>query len=367
MLKIKWVVLFICFSAIVYCGQRPPFIEGVRPLGMGGAFTAVADDYNLLQYNPANLAKAKGFQLNIPHIEVETSQKTLDFVQYYLNNKDLFSGDLSSWTSETIDKLTNAAVKLNVNANISLLGINTPIGNFGTGLFGVVYTNVTTVSDILNINARFESNIDFVVPISYGTMLDIPGLNSFFDSTLGGGRLGVGATVKIIQRRQLIEDRSVFELSGLDPTEMLNKISTPTNGIGLDLGINYFVPSIGSTFSLVAKDFYTDIGGKVNSNYTFGYAFNPNIEFLKSIGDFVVALDVVDLFGDLTIMNKVHIGLEAKFLGFLYARIGFYQGWSGFGIGIGRILEYANYGIELGMYPGQIEERQHRISLALSF
>ncbi|MFH1823623.1 MAG: hypothetical protein ABH873_00130 [Candidatus Firestonebacteria bacterium] len=366
-MKVKVVMVILFFSTLVFSAVKPSFIDGIRPLGMGGAFTAVADDYNLLQYNPANLAKAKGFQLNIPHIEVETSQKSMDFISYFLDHKDLFNGDLTNWTMETVNKLTNASLKLNANANISVLGINTPIGNFGTGLFSSVYTNATTVFDIFNINARFESNIDFVLPVSFGTMLEIPGLNSILDSTLGGGRLGVGATAKIIQRRQLIEDHSVFELSGLNPADMLSKLSTPTTGIGFDLGVNYFVPSIGSTFSLVVRDFYTDIGGKVNSNYIFGYAIDPNFEFLKSIADVVVALDVVDLFGDVTIMNKIHIGLEAKFLGFLYARVGFYQGWSGFGLGIGRYLEYANYGTELGMYPGQIEERQHRVSLALSF
>ena len=39
---------------------------GVRPLGMGNAFVAVADDFNSLFYNPAGLARLKfGFAMNI--------------------------------------------------------------------------------------------------------------------------------------------------------------------------------------------------------------------------------------------------------------------------------------------------------------
>jgi hypothetical protein len=36
------------------------FAEGIRPFGMGGAFTAVSDDENAIMYNPAGLAWAKG-------------------------------------------------------------------------------------------------------------------------------------------------------------------------------------------------------------------------------------------------------------------------------------------------------------------
>ena len=39
--------------------ELPKFFEGVRPLGMGGAFTAVADDENALFYNPAGLARVR--------------------------------------------------------------------------------------------------------------------------------------------------------------------------------------------------------------------------------------------------------------------------------------------------------------------
>src|SRR6476620_8358071 len=39
--------------------------EGIRPLGMGNAFLAVADDSNVLWYNPAGLADVKGVHFNL--------------------------------------------------------------------------------------------------------------------------------------------------------------------------------------------------------------------------------------------------------------------------------------------------------------
>ena len=38
-------------------GPAAPFLPGIRPLGMGNAFVAVADDRNALHYNPAGLAR----------------------------------------------------------------------------------------------------------------------------------------------------------------------------------------------------------------------------------------------------------------------------------------------------------------------
>jgi hypothetical protein len=38
--------------------ELPVFYRGVRPLGMGGAFTAVADDENAIFYNQANIGQS---------------------------------------------------------------------------------------------------------------------------------------------------------------------------------------------------------------------------------------------------------------------------------------------------------------------
>lgn len=366
-MKFRMGVVLLCLSAMVYSAEPPVFVTGVRPLGMGGAFTAVSDDYSLLQYNPAGLAKLKNFQLNILHLEVETNQKTIDFIKWFIDNSSrLTSGDLTTWTSNDINMLSNAGVRVYVATNISAVGINTPIGNLGVGVFGIANTDVAIEYDILNINAKMSSNIDIVVPVSYGTLLQLEGLNNFFDSYLGRGRLGVGATAKFIQRMQLVETRSAFDLSNINPTELLKKLTTPSTGIGFDLGVNYYLDSLASTFSLVVQDVYTSVGGRlIPGSINFGYAFYPDL--LKGLADLTVAVDVRGLNNNLTILNKLHIGAEASFLGFFNVRVGFYQGWTGFGLGIGRIIEYANYGVEAGMYPGQIEDRQHRISLGLSF
>lgn len=60
----------IALLSLVFCATcrgeilRTQF-EGVRPLGMGNAFIAIADDANALWYNPAALAQGKGIHVNL--------------------------------------------------------------------------------------------------------------------------------------------------------------------------------------------------------------------------------------------------------------------------------------------------------------
>lgn len=69
-----WILSF-GFHSVVYAqlgelGINPLKIEiGSRPLGMGGAFTGLADDMNAALYNPGGLAWAKGISLTIKDIE----------------------------------------------------------------------------------------------------------------------------------------------------------------------------------------------------------------------------------------------------------------------------------------------------------
>ena len=56
MTKIKKLLLLIVTLAFIFpvlavAGDSPVYIRGIRPLGMGNAFTAVADDQNDFFYN----------------------------------------------------------------------------------------------------------------------------------------------------------------------------------------------------------------------------------------------------------------------------------------------------------------------------
>jgi hypothetical protein len=66
------VLILILFSQGQTSGAMP---EGVRPLGMGGAFVAVADDHHSIFYNPAGIIRTPGREISYIH-NYETLQNT---------------------------------------------------------------------------------------------------------------------------------------------------------------------------------------------------------------------------------------------------------------------------------------------------
>ncbi|MEI6846210.1 MAG: hypothetical protein WCK36_04090, partial [Candidatus Firestonebacteria bacterium] len=197
----------------------------------------------------------------------------------------------------------------------------------------------------------------------YGTSLSFLPFVNDFAGMLGGGKFGVGATAKIIQRYTATETKSILSLANFDPQDIIKKLANPQTGMGFDVAVNYNLPVIGSTFSLVGRDLFTTIGSDtVNSNWVFGYALQPNL--IPGL-PMTIALDVNDVFGNTTFMKKFCLGAEVDFIGIAVVRGGFYQGWSSFGVKVLGLIEYSNYGVERGLFAGNVEERFHRIAFTI--
>ena len=361
----KFLVLLVVLSAVAYGAAVVPssFFESTRGLGMGGAYTAVADDFSMLMYNPGNLSKNQPLHICLLKLEIETNQRTVDFASWLFSNSDKLTGDFKSWSSEDIKRLTNAGIFLNVGDNFSVTGINTPLGNFGVGAFIKATANVSVSDELLDIKAHLAAKVDVTVPFSYGTQLDLPMINDLANSVLGGGKFGFGATVKLMQRYSMTDDKSLLALSSISPTDMLNKLATPQTGYGVDVALNYNLSSWASTFSLVARDIYSKLGtDSIGSDWVFGYALQPNL--IPGV-PLTIALDVNDILGSTTLLSKVSIGAEVNLIGLAVLRGGFYQGWSSFGFSVFGFLDYANYGVERGLYAGNFEERFHRVAITI--
>lgn len=91
-------------------GQAAAYIKmgvGARPLGMGGAFSAIADDATAAYWNPAGLVQLKSDEITTMHA-VLNMDRQLNFVNYA---KKLEDGSFwaFSWTRFGIDKIEERA------------------------------------------------------------------------------------------------------------------------------------------------------------------------------------------------------------------------------------------------------------------
>lgn len=361
MKKIISVFIAVCFFAVpvMAADTYPVHHLGLRPLGMGGAFTAVADDYNAFFYNPAPLVYGRG-GFNIFQLAANTNHDTVDFAKWFIdNNSRLTGGDLSTWQKSDLDHISNAKIKINAELHAVSFLIPNLFGlcAFGTGVFGNILTNVSLDSGVLIPSAKFDVFLDVMVPISIAKEI----------AEIGNGKLAAGATVKIINRRALNENRNALELTALNPTDLLAKAQQSTFGYGLDLGFSYTLPGMSSIVAFAIQDLYTAIGSdKVKSSWDLGYAFKPDWNFAV-FSNFIFALDIDSVNdSDITFFNKLHVGMETKFIGLIALRGGLYQGYPGFGVGLDLGIfkfDFADYGVELGRFPGQLEERNYAFSL----
>ncbi|MEW6516991.1 MAG: OmpA family protein [candidate division FCPU426 bacterium] len=335
------------------------YVEGIRPLGMGGAFTAVADDENALFYNPAGLARLNYWRFTFPKLLFGTDIRSFDNLMFLLGNVDAFTnfmgGSLSPDTVEAVDRLSHTRMHM---LNQNSLSYIQP--NFGLGLW-LFDEALLETGAILLPEASWTIRAGLIENMSWGWGWDIPQF----------GYLAAGFTVKAIQQaKSQEENRSVLDLDDLNLTMEW--------GGGLDLGFMY-QPTEEITVALVMADIYSRLLDEViTPNLKLGFAYQPwwlNFQDL----DTVLAVDLVELNwqGDNEFrnsannatainMSKLRVGLEFLLSGLIALRGGFSQGYPTAGISLVTSfinIDYAYYGRELGTYPGQNPEWNQRISV----
>lgn len=323
---------------------------GLRPLGMGNAYVAVADDYNALFYNPAGLARLKEWDGEFLNPALESAQRTMKFISDLVGlaqNKSQSLGDVLKLFREQSGKYHHMAL------------YTTPhliFPHFGLGIGFSTSASLVTHS---NINIEFDSGIRLVAPMS-------------FAMNFMGNKLSLGATAKFLSRAGINHSFTMETLNAFTNNQTDDLIEAGY-GVGMDFGLLFtpiepMKPTIGISV--------TDAGGSSYSEAAQGTARTPEIR-LPSVNTgfsfrpvesdrtyLLVAVDAHMINQPIHYSHKLNLGVEWGFSDIIKIQGGLKEGYftSGFQFDVGLLnLRFTTYAVDhaplVGTHDSLVERR----------
>ena len=356
------VTIVMCFLLLItgpaFSAEYYGFHRGTRTLGMGGAFTAVADDYNAIYFNPAGLALMKNFTLGILDPMVDVSEKTIDLYQDF---DDIDSDDLTQVTALMRKYIgennhVKAALDLHLGFNVKNAGVM--LSGIGQSTFNIRIRNPT------NPEANITSVADYGLVLGMGVSIpEVKGLK-------------VGATIKSLSRTSLNEVYSATVIADDDLADMIDDDIEDGLGFSADIGAIY-------TFNILrATDVNIALAGLNVPKMKFGDAMDAETQINAGVAfrqrflgcTLTEALDIYDITDnagdDDSDEKKIHIGAEVQFPMIMSVRGGLNQGYYTAGLTLDfKVLkfDFATYGEEIGVIAGQKEDRRFSAQISMGW
>jgi hypothetical protein len=350
----KYVLAAMLFFLIVGISGASHAIlyEGIRPLGMGNAFTALADDENAVFYNPAGLSKVSTVTVGLLNPKISVARDSIDLIKDAEDTDFDETGEVAALLRQYTGKAQHLSVGLfpHVGVNISDAGV----------LFGVLAHSAMNVQ--IRNPAWPQSQVELNADLG-------PVLGAGFKVPAAEG-LSVGMAVKYIYRNSLNEVYTPAQIASDNFEDIIEDDFNSGSGFSLDIGaiydINQLVPFFDST--------RIGIAGLNLPNRSMGNAasikhqFNVGIAAEKSLLPWctlIGAFDVHDItqsaIDESQLSRRIHIGAELQFP-MVSLRTGINDGYWSAGTTLdARIfkLDLATYKVEQGAYAGQKDDRRY--------
>lgn len=323
--------------------------SSVRALGMGDAYSAIVDDSSALFYNPAGLARVSG--LNFKVFSVRAGGSGYEAIQ---DMQDLNS-DTSTGFSSAIANLYGEKVWTGVGGEMA----------FSMPMFGfMIYDHADALVKIDNP----------VFPEIYTSVINDYGFAAGFGAPLGPF-LQAGIALKYIKRTGARLPFGASFLADLDADAIYSNVTGWGKGYGVDSGINVVLPApfFTATLSAVWRNmgeisFRSDNPDSLVPNEPNDLTLGLGMVFNLPLLTVAPALDFRYLNDpDLQLTRKINFGIEIG-LPLIDIRGGFHEGYytAGVGVNLGLFqVDAATYGVELGDYPGQIEDRRYAVEFTM--
>ena len=211
-------LLFVFVLFLTICIRPAPadavLYDGIRPLGMGNAFTAVADDENAVFYNPAGLSMMSGLQLGVVNPQIEIADDSIDFAD------DAGDVDFDN-TSEVADLLRkytgkpqHVRVGLFPHLGLNIKDVGVLVGALGQGTVDVEINNPVWPQTRVNLIADYGPIV--------GGGFQLPAVKN----------LHLGMSLKYIGRESLSEVYTPAEIAASLLAEVVDVRSRGTSDTG---------------------------------------------------------------------------------------------------------------------------------------
>lgn len=359
--RCRWIsilVVLVLSSSSAIAEPYFGFHRGTRTLGMGGAFTAVADDQNALYFNPAGLSRIKVFNLGILNPQIELSDNAIDLFNDMSDVDMDDSGAVADVMRKYVGENNHIKVAADVYTGFRVGGAGVMVSAIGQA------TSDIRIRNLVNPVAQINTVADYGVIVGGG--MDLP----FVDG------LKVGAALKGIARTSVNAEYTAEELADDNFEDIMDDDQMDGSGISADIGILYTTSALKVTdlnLALVAQNIpEMDFGDAMDTKtqYNAGIALSQKV-FGMTVME---ALDVYDITdnagGDDSWEKKIHLGVEVALPVILSVRAGLNQGYATAGATLNfKVikLDVATYGEEIGVVGGQKEDRRYVAQISMGW
>lgn len=345
----KILLLFLSLMDLrpAFGGELVELNTSVRALGMGNAYAAAVKDADALFYNPAGIARISGLNWTIANMRAG------------INGLETLEDVSDMQGSSTFE----SAVR-------NLYGDHIWVGGGGKAAFAMPYF-AAAVYDAL------DASVDINNPVYPN--FDLSVINDLGYTVGGAFPLGpvlqFGTAIRYIQRVGARVPFGPTYISTLDPDTIQTAVEREGNGYAMDIGLNASIPGpVSPVFSFVWKN----VGITKYKGESPTISTPPRDVDEMSVG---AALDVdaglvsvMPVFdfkylnrADVQLGKKIHLGVEIG-IPMIDIRAGFSEGYYTLGMGLNLGLfrmDAATYGVELGEYPGQREDRRYVVEFTM--